>query len=493
MANQVAARLSGDDYQHLTSWLHVLELKRPRKQVHSVSVEDERAGSADDVTVRHEPGSSHRDRFYQIKYHVDQRSGYSTGSLTHVEGNATSLLQKLFATWKKLLAESNGRPFEIHFVSNWSWDASDKVGECFSGLNNKVKESFFEAGAKSDIGKIRDGWRGHVNATEEDFSEFVRTLHFDLGATCFDERLERVRDQMEHLGYKCDDASLLVAVGIVRTWIQRGVQVVTQELLDQVIEAHELQAPPETDKCVTVLLTTVKKQRIDIVPDHIIDWREKFEGPDYEKGHTTLPGIDWNTDLMPELFALEAQIAEETGCRLVRARGLARLSAWFGFGRAFSENARYLLEVDQRGLLWRTDAEPSPDFKLIATNGSGEQFDGDAETLAIGISVTSEIDSAVREHLSAAHSASRLVLLAPNRPLGHACITSAGDAVALAREAKSIVRRLVADHQAKTVLLFYLGPLSGACFIGHLFNSMGAGVRVMEFQDPGYSPAVLLS
>ncbi|MBA2679925.1 MAG: hypothetical protein H0U76_16200 [Ktedonobacteraceae bacterium] len=33
MANQVAARLQGDDYQHLYAWQFVLELLMPKKNV----------------------------------------------------------------------------------------------------------------------------------------------------------------------------------------------------------------------------------------------------------------------------------------------------------------------------------------------------------------------------------------------------------------------------------------------------------------------------
>ncbi len=57
MARQVAARLAGDDYQHLFAWMHVLELLMPKRRVAKVVVEDEAAGSADDVTLLREDGA----------------------------------------------------------------------------------------------------------------------------------------------------------------------------------------------------------------------------------------------------------------------------------------------------------------------------------------------------------------------------------------------------------------------------------------------------
>ena len=64
MANQVIPRLTGDDYQHLYSWYHVLSLLRPHDCVKRVRVEDADAGSIDDVTVFHEAGTDD---------HVDER------------------------------------------------------------------------------------------------------------------------------------------------------------------------------------------------------------------------------------------------------------------------------------------------------------------------------------------------------------------------------------------------------------------------------------
>jgi hypothetical protein len=487
MANQVAARLKGDDYQHLTTWLHVLEILRPRLNVRSVTIEDETAGSADDVTVRHETGSGLPDRFYQIKFHTAQQGSYSTEILTEFKGNGTSLLQKLFATWKKLQAETTTSAFEIHLVSNWSWDVSDKAGGCFDGQSNRVTDRFFMESQGSAVGKNRQAWKTHLAASDDEFELFVRTLHFDLGSTCFDERTERARDQMEERHLKHNDAALLAAIGVVRSWIKAGRQEITREILMDAIKENDLVAPNDAEMCVTILLTTVKKQRIDIEPEYTIDWRDKFEGPGYEKGHSVFPGVDWNRDLLPELRDVESRVSEATGCRLVRARGLARLSAWFGFGRTFSENARYTIEVDQQGQLWRSDAKPSVDFCLLPTNAGGELIEGDPGVVAVGISVTSSIECAVRKFLSESGSASHLLLLNPNRELGRECLRDAGDAVALARSAKDHLRSFVQSAGAKRVLLFYLGPLSGACFMGHSLNSIGAPVRIMEFQEPGYA------
>ena len=57
-------------------------------------------------------------------------------------------------------------------------------------------------------------------------------------------------------------------------------------------------------------------------------------------------------------------------------------------GYVFPDVGGWTLEVDQNGQRWRTEAEPAGDISLV------EQFEsdgGDADTLAIGISITGDL------------------------------------------------------------------------------------------------------
>jgi hypothetical protein len=63
---------------------------------------------------------------------------------------------------------------------------------------------------------------------------------------------------------------------------------------------------------------------------------------------------------------------------------------------------------------------------------------------------------------------------------------------ALARAAKTEIRNFVKRSNAVRLLLYYFGPLSGACFIGHQLNAVCRQIQIMEDQQPGYAPAFLL-
>ncbi|HYH05609.1 MAG TPA: SAVED domain-containing protein [Thermoanaerobaculia bacterium] len=489
MANQVAARLAGDDYQHLLAWERILRILMPSHRVETVTVEDPDAGAVDDVTSQHEAFAPEADEFLQIKYHVDHRGEYSTAVLFAKKTAAsTSLLQKFHRSWRVLVAR--GRPVELRLISNWTWDAADAVKRCISGQNNALTEEFFSSSAASAVGKAREEWRAHLGLDAAEFEAFARTLRFRLGFDCSDELEARVTERMEFLGLKHDVAALLIGVGIIRTLVKAGSSTVDKAKLRELLDAYDLHAAPE-EAATTVYLSTVKQQQFELPPEFLLDWRAYFEGTAHKRGHSVIDPASWNDQMLPELLQLEADLNARGAPRLIRARGLARLSAWFAFGHTFSDVARFIVEVDQQGKLWRTDVHPS---ELQVIEESRETIpNGDGSTVAVGISVTGPLTDDVRSHLGTSPTAHKLLLLRPDRELGPSCFQSAADVTAFARNAKERVRAFVKEHEAIRVMLFYFGPLSGACFLGHQLNAVAREIQIMEDQQPGYAPAFLLT
>jgi hypothetical protein len=492
MANAVAARLKGDDYQHLFAWLHALELLMPQRQVVTVIVEDEKAVSADDLTLLREDGAHPPDQYHQIKNHVDHRKGYSVEVLTEREKGESSLLQKWFRSWETLTATST-RPLEFIIVSNWGWVAGDDLAGFVDGQCNGLKEEFFTAPPKQKAGKLRAKLAAHVGAPLDRFDAFARTLHFHFGYACWQVMAERAAERMEHHGLKCDQNALLIAVGIVRGWVKAGRQKITKADLEAVITQHDLWLPPEARPSVNVYLSTIKEQQFDVAPDYLLDWRNHFLGGPAVRGHEPMVPADWNGKMLPELRALEARVSSETKERLVRTRGLARLSAWFAFGHVFCDVAGYTIEMDQQGQLWQSDAPPSADFTLSSNGPEGEALDPDGDTVAVAVSVSGDLEADVRQHLQ--HRTLKVkaaLFVRPTRNLDRHCLRDAGNAVALADGVKAAMRDFAKRHRARRVLLYYLGPISGACFIGHRLNAVCREVQIMEWSDPNYVPSFTL-
>ena len=158
---------------------------------------------------------------------------------------------------------------------------------------------------------------------------------------------------------------------------------------------------------------------------------------------------------------------------------------------SFSDVARYTVEVDQRGNLWRTDTRPSA--LTVIEHSRAEIAGGSAGAVAVGLSITGPLEEDVLSHLRHGRDAAAVLFLRPDRPLGQGCFESAGDVTAFAIAAKERIRAFVKEKGASRLVLFYFGPLSGACFLGHRLNAVARELQVMEDQQPGYARAFLLT
>src|SRR5438270_8862165 len=161
MGEQSAARLKGDDYQHLYSWFELLNLLNPRTPYEFGYVEHPSAGAADDVTLHSKhPGIA--TKFTQLKFHVDHKSQYSCSSLIEIpKPGSASLLQKLFDSWRKLRHGGHQR-VEIWLVSNWTY--AEDIG-CFISDAGHFSEIFYKGGPKSNSGKVRAQWIAALGST----------------------------------------------------------------------------------------------------------------------------------------------------------------------------------------------------------------------------------------------------------------------------------------------------------------------------------------
>jgi SMODS-associated and fused to various effectors sensor domain len=304
-------------------------------------------------------------------------------------------------------------------------------------------------------------------------------------------------ERMELVGLKHGPNELAVAVAIIRDWIRSRQGDITLPILEQILHDRELFLHASADPCITVHLNTIAEDGFDLEPDFKIDWRKYFEGRPELKGHQLKNPDNWNKKLLPELHAVLKDVRRTTPARFVRARGLARLSAWIALGHTFSEVAGFMIEVVQQDKVWRTDANPSDDFKMLVSSNNGvegEALTGSGSTVACGISVSGSLDQDVRAHLATLTDLpAAVLLLRPNRELGRDCLRDAGDVVALARQSKDLARQFVKRWNATRLLFYYFGPLSGACFLGHQLNAVCREIQIMEDQQPGYAPAFLLT
>ncbi len=251
---------------------------------------------------------------------------------------------------------------------------------------------------------------------------------------------------------------------------------------------QRVSAPAE--KSVKVHFNSIKSPNLGEKPDYGRDWCEYFEGEPQQKGHQTNDPDAWNTILLPDLKNLEWEVSQGTSCRLLQVKGVARLSPWFAFGFVFSEHAYTIAFHTLKEEVFRTDARANPDFRLFAPLGEeGEVLDSEGITVAVGISVTRSLEKDVRQYLEQRTENIAALLLLQSETSN---LQASGDVVALAQQVKRSLYDFIRHRRAQRLLLFYLGPAFGACFIGHWLNAVCPEIQIMEDTQPGYVRSFLL-
>lgn len=476
MAGNVPAIEAGFEYQWIYGWYRVLDLVGSAGRVESVAIEDPEAGLFDDVTIRPRADTGHPAEFLQVKFHVELSDFYSATSTYWLR-----LLPKAWRTWGILRTEFAN--IELVLVTTWAWDPTDVVR-----IGDRRLAMAFVDGTTTDGNALasRAAWRALLgDPSDDEFVAFLRSLRF---RTSYDEKtelLDRTRERMGWLGLRTDDEALRIGSDIVRQWVIDKKVRVTRTDLERAIEKRELRERVD-EPSVTLFVHTIRKMPMETTAEYELDWRDAFEGPDDERGHLLVEPQDWNGRLLPELRARARRIEQETPARLLRVRGLSRLSPWFAVGFTFRETTGWEIEAQQGRSLWRTDAPASNHEPVVHS----EDLAGDHRTVALSIGVTGDPTEHVRYYLEASgNPAGRLIAVQTPRK-GREAIRSAGDLVRLADVVKAQLQRLV--PRAKRVLLFYWGPLSGAVFIGHALNAVAGEIQLHEEKNGEYFPSFTL-
>jgi SMODS-associated and fused to various effectors sensor domain len=484
MGEQSSSRLEGDRYQHLFSWYVIIDLLDSERGIETVRVEHPHAGAADDVTVHPHPSVARPARYYQVKWHVDHRGGYSMPGLIERGRGKSSLLEKLWESWRILQRAGD---CEIWLVSNWPSTQGDLLGSLIQGRNYRLSAMLLSAAPRSSMGKWRRLWREHLGADVDDFAHFYHALRFRLGFASIADLEETVDRQMQACGLKSGEGARSIAIDQIRRWIEAGhrSKEITLPTLQAALDRLDLWAPRALESYVAVFVHTWMKRAYDSQADYELDWSAHFD-------HLTrrVPDIAmWNLRLIPELRTLERSISQETSCRSIRLRGSLCLSAAFAIGHVFSVAGGYRIELLHRTETWRSEIPPDPSYRLTVKEEPGVS---EASDLLFVLSVTGDARPQVEAFVQQSSMSFRACLyLTPKGGPHDFSVQGVAQASALARLTRLELRKALATYQPTVTHLIYFGPQSLATLIGQKLNACGI-VQLYEFQNPGYTPSCQL-
>jgi hypothetical protein len=472
------ARIAGDDYQHLFTWLQALKLLREVEGVTHVELEVG-GHNVDDVILHRENAPT---LYHQVKFVVDQRAPLSHEWFTTPGDAAKSPLQRFHESFEKLT--DGGRPEMALETNRWPVDG-DPILRHVDGQTHKLVPRLAAATAGSESGKVRAAWAEHLGIGEPELLEMLEHLQIRAGRSSYEELREHCCWLMGAVGLKDDVNAVDVGIGEMRRLVREGIRRLDAETLREIIETKRLGRGVQRG----VLLVQ------QLVPDSYpqlatasVDWVELFEGEEAGARRQLRDPADWNNTLRPQLHDAVEEIKRQ-GYRDVLVAGTMRLSTALTVGIELSDVSGFAVATRQRDEEWGSGGD-----RAQVEIARDEVELGLGEELAVGISIAADLTNDVVEHLrSEALPVRAFVNFSPARGISRDAVGEPDEARGYAQGLLDALR--VASRGGTPRLhLFQACPLGLALLLGHVWNRLP---ETQLYEDlgsgRGYAPTFRLA
>jgi hypothetical protein len=474
------ARIAGDDYQHLFTWLQALKLRREVEGVTHIEIEVGGGHNVDDVVVHRQNGPA---LYYQVKFVTAQREPLSHDWFTDPGDAQRSPLQRFYDSFVKL-TEDGGRPEMVLETNRWPVDG-DPILICVDGQSHKLVPRLPLAAAGSASGRVRREWAEHLGISEGELYEMFEHLEIRAGRSSFEELREHCCWLMGAVGLLDDVDAVDVGMGEIRRLVRQGVRHLDAAALAEIIAEKRLERGQSR---ATLLVQQLDRDALPELATASVDWVALFEGDEPAARRQLHDPSGWNDVLRPQLREAVAEIKEQ-GHRDVAVAGALRLSTAMATGIEMSDVAGFTVAVRQRDREWSSsgDRVEAALDRVVLEVAQGDQ-------LAVGISVAVDIGADVVAYLQREKIPVRMfVNLLPASGVGRDAIGGPEEARGLAQALLDAIRGEVRGY-ALPLHLFAAGPLGLSLLLGHVWNRMPETQLYDDLgADRGYAPTFHLA
>lgn len=478
------ARLLGDDYQHLLTWLYAAQLLHTDPEVTRVELEKRAAGNLDDLVVHRCDGPS---LYHQVKFTTRPGEPLTADWFVDAPDRSRPPLGRFYDSFHTLTVD--GQPPGMVLHTNRLPAAGDPVLSCLDGTTERLVPRLARATSASDAGKARAAWAATIEASEEDLLTMLSALRIRAAQASLADLQDRCRWVMEAVGLIGTAESVDKGMLAARRWIQEGTREVDAPIVSRLVDEQALRA---TEPTATLLIQAIDHDLWPETASVAVDWVDAFIGEHpSERREPHEPDV-WSTRFAPDLRAAAAAI-RQSGERRVRIDGAFRLATALFAGAVFADVRGFRVCVPGRAGdgTWIGDVTsdgPSRPCDL----GENVVGIGAGPELAVGLNVSGDLTDAVVRHLATARvEADRLVVLSVQAPNRQAL--AGDDDVRGWVQAVTGRLRSLAEEGAPRLNLFIYGPRTAATLLGHSWNRMPP-TQLWDDLGPGggYTPAFLI-
>jgi hypothetical protein len=470
------ARLAGDDYQHLYTWLQALTLLRENPCVERIAMEVRDAGNVDDLVVYRRGAPN---LYHQIKFVVDHRQHFTHEWFTTAPsgGPKRTPLQRFYESFRELSADD--APAEMVLITNRPEDRDDPLLKLISGRHARLTPRMAAATPNSAAGQVRAAWADYLGITEDKLLAMLDHLTIRSGGENFAAMRETCGWAMEAVGLRGDPDAVDVGMNEMRRLIADGCDELDGDRLREIIAAKRLSGDASR---AALLVQAIDRDPWPDAATAALDWVDLFEGDTPNARRQLHDPRLWTERLQPELHDA-AETIKRQGYSSVLVRGSLRLSTWFLCGLEFSDLARFTVALPTRDGVWTTNAEREP-FEIVT---DAVDINRGAE-LAVGISLTGNVSRAARSYIEQANlPVKTLLTVAPAIGAGDTALPGPGETKTWARATLEAIRDAAEEHDG-VVHVFMYAPAPAALFLGHIWNRVPDTQLYDDVVRGGYAP-----
>lgn len=473
------ARIRGDDYQHLFTWLQVLRAIGAGSGITKIGIEDPAAGNADDITLYMGDGGR---ECYQIKSAVDARKTVGKEWLTkQSKSGGPSMIQGFYRLWANERSEHKPK---ITLVTNRLPTSADPLLSMIDGSDCTVARGLRQARPKSQAGIVRRDLAKHLEVTEKEVVQFFQDLRFMLGRSNVD-LIQLVREHMFVTGLRHDEDAVIRGVGIVRGWVTGGKRTITRAELWRDVEPLKQFGNTPT---ASVLVQAIDCDPVPEAATIALDWVGLFPENEPRVRRQPIDPAMWNDLFRPELRRAVRNLRAQ-GHTHILVKGYMRLPTWFVAGVELCKTAGFQVASFQDQEVWSSTGELSSitvEHTITAVSIG--------QDLAVGISLAVDLSEDVLMYIHKQQiSVGKYAHIYPAGGAGSQAIGNASEARGGAYKIRNLVRCLVQEYRPDKIHLFLAGPHGVMLLLGHWWDRMPP-TQIYEDLGPnrGYSPSYLI-
>jgi hypothetical protein len=478
------ARLLGDDYQHLLTWLHAAQLVHRDPEVTRVELEKHAAGNVDDLVV-------HRtDRpalYHQVKFTTQPGRPLTGDWFVDAADGGTSPLKRFHESFRKLAR--NGRPPEMVLHTNRLPAAADPILGCLDGTTELLVPTLARATDGSAAGKARSLWAQRLDISEDQLLEMLGSLRIRAAQAGLNDLQERCRWVMDAVGMTATLETVDKGMLAARRWVQTGVREVCGDTVNDLLDEHGMRA---SEPLATILIQAIDHDLWPETATVAVDWVDGFSGDQPSERREVRTSTLWMKRFAPDLYNAAERVRGQ-GFSRVRIDGAMRLATGIYAGSVFSDVRGFHVAVPGRSGAgtWTGDITSDgarQDQTIVRTDHTLDQGD----ELAIALTVSGDLTTTVLRHVqSVPLPAERLIVLSVPEP-GRDALANSADVRGWTAAVTDELRAL-ADGGWPRLHLFLFGPRTAAVLLGHSWNRMPP-TQLWDDLGPGhgYGPAFAL-